>query len=211
MPRKLTPDLWLFALIVALVVALVAGLVAWQLGRSEPAPRRPNVLVIVLDAVRADFLPWDVKAASDGRFKLIADVHGGLQRLFDLDVDPREQVADSRPKTRVTEAVANVRHAALRVQVVADGIVFEGAVLADAVKVEIHRSVDGAGQHRVLAHPRKENGITTLLRRARDRAADQADADDGDAPELAHLPARKVLRCASTALLPSTVPTEMRR
>jgi hypothetical protein len=54
------------------------------------APELPGGAAFT-NAIRADYLPWDQKAASDGRFKLIADVHGGFQRLFELELDPLEK------------------------------------------------------------------------------------------------------------------------
>lgn len=42
------------------------------------------------NAVRIAFLPWNTKAIRDERYKLIADVHGGFTRFFDLWADPLE-------------------------------------------------------------------------------------------------------------------------
>jgi arylsulfatase A-like enzyme len=42
------------------------------------------------NALRVAFLPWNAKAMRDARYKLIADVHGGFVRFYDLLLDPLE-------------------------------------------------------------------------------------------------------------------------
>jgi hypothetical protein len=42
------------------------------------------------NTVQADFLPWNLKAARDARYKLIRSVNGGPTALYDLAVDPFE-------------------------------------------------------------------------------------------------------------------------
>ncbi|MEM7305260.1 MAG: sulfatase-like hydrolase/transferase [Planctomycetota bacterium] len=46
--------------------------------------------VTFTNAIQADFLPWDTKAIRNERWKLIADVHAGWHRLYDLETDPLE-------------------------------------------------------------------------------------------------------------------------
>jgi hypothetical protein len=68
---------------------------------TAPGPINLYVQMAVLDAqqpqgfaftnaVHIAFLPWNTKAIRDERYKLIADVHGGFTRFFDLSVDPLE-------------------------------------------------------------------------------------------------------------------------
>jgi arylsulfatase A-like enzyme len=78
------------ALVLAGLDVLAPGPFALFVQALALAPELPGGAAFT-NAIRADYLAWDMKAASDGRFKLIADVHGGFQRLFDLELDPLEK------------------------------------------------------------------------------------------------------------------------